>query len=247
MSSSLKSDVPPVDTTILTCPLPYTPPPSHEKCLKEMLERIADTKSDIDTANENIDKVIDSVNRIKSDIDQIRNYIEALNNRLGICKGRMENLEKDYKPVKTKIDHLTETMSIDEHKETPTQSVKQTKDETMIVLNRLPKKPNMMPQALLTSLHILLGLPIMSLPVVGLDNENTALAIDLGSKENLEKYCKQIKQGLKRLQNSKPTDQELIRVSKLSIEPYLDETLNRVKKQLKSKASEFSQIYKDWK
>ena len=113
-------------------------------------------------------------------------------------------------------------MKLGEHKETPTQSEKQTKDETTIVLNRLPKKPNQMPQALLTSLHILLGLPIMSLPVVGLDNENTARAVDLGSKENLEKYCKKIKKGLKRLQISKPTNQELIRVSKLSIEPYLD-------------------------
>ena len=154
---------------------------------------------------------------------KIKKNLEALNNRLGLCEGRVEILENDYKLFKTKIDRFTETMSKwnkerisreeftnladniestsnkilqmkqGEHKETLTQSEKQTKDETTIVLNRLPKKPNQMPQALLTSLHILLGLPIMALPVVSLDKDNTSLAVDLGSKENLEKYCKQIK------------------------------------------------------
>ena len=115
--------------------------------------------------------------------------------KLGLCEGRVGNLEKNYKPFKTKIDHLTKTtskwnterfsrdeftnladniestsnkilqMKLGEHKETPTQSENQKKDETTIVLNRLPKKPNQMPQALLTSLHILLGLPIMAMTI----------------------------------------------------------------------------------
>ena len=124
------------------------------------------------------------------------------------------------------------------------QSKKQAKDETTIVLNRLPKKPNQLPQALITSLHILLGLPIMSLPVNALDKDNTALAINLGSKENLENYCKQIKRGLKMLQNSKPSNKELIRVSKMVIEPFFDEPLNGIKKHMKSKASELFTEYK---
>ena len=84
----------------------------------------------------------------------------------------------------------------------------------------------------------------MSLPVNALDKDNTALAINLGSKENLENYCKQIKRGLKMLQNSKPSNKELIRVSKMVIEPFFDEPLNGIKKHMKSKASELFNEYK---
>ena len=88
----------------------------------------------------------------------------------------------------------------------------------------------MLPQALLASLHVLLGLPMILLPVIGLDSNNSALVVKLGKKENCELYCKQLKQGLKRLQRSQPKNHDLIRVSKLSIEPFLDESLNCVEK-----------------
>ena len=120
----------------------------------------------------------------------------------------------------------------------------QTKAESTIVLSRLPKRPNQLPQALLTNLHMLLGLPIMSLPVTALEKDNTSLAIELGSRENLENYSKQLKRGLKILQNSKPTNKEILRVSKLSIEPFFEEPLNSIKKRMKAKANELFQEYK---
>ena len=126
-------------------------------------------------------------------------------NKERISREEFTNLADNIESTSNKLLQIKQG----EHKETLTkfeemkQYENQTKDETTIVLNRLPKKPNQLPQALITSLHILLGLPIMALPVVALDKDNTTLAVDLGSKQNLEKYCKQIKRGLKRLQDWK--------------------------------------------
>ena len=175
---------------------------------------------------------------IRNDLDGIRNHYELLTNKLATCEEKVDTIEKGCEPVKTKIDHLTETLLKDGFNENQNQ-VKCTKDETKIVLNRLPNKPNILPQALLASLHVLLGLPMMLLNVSGLDSNNSALMVELGTKENCKIYSNQLKQGLKRLQKSKPKNHELIRISKLSIEPFLEESLNCVKRKMKTKASEF--------
>ena len=116
------------------------------------------------------------MNQIRNDFDGIRNHFELLTNRLATCEEKVDGIEKGCEPVKTKIDHLTETLLKDGYNENQNQ-VKYTKDESKIVLNRLPKKPNMLPQALLASLHVLLGLPMMLLTVSGLDSNNSALVV----------------------------------------------------------------------
>ena len=208
----------------------------------DCMDKNCDTKFELDTklnkSNASIDELIDSVNQIRNDLDGIRNHYELLTNKLATCEEKVDTIEKGCEPVKTKIDHLTETLLKDGFNENQNQ-VKCTKDETKIVLNRLPNKPNILPQALLASLHILLGLPMMLLNVSGLDSNNSALMVELGTKENCKIYSKQLKQGLKRLQKSKPKNHELIRISKLSIEPFLEESLNCVKRKMKTKASEF--------
>ena len=224
----------------------------------------------VNTANENIGKLNDSVNEIKRNLEALNNRLGSgeqsvaiLENDYKLFKTKIDRLtetmydwnkervsRKEFTDLDDKVESTLQDIKEGDHQEIfkkvkeLKQSKKQAKDETTIVLNRLPKKPNQLPQALITSLHILLGLPIMSLPVNALDKDNTALAINLGSKENLENYCKQIKRGLKMLQNSKPSNKELIRVSKMVIEPFFDEPLNGIKKHMKSKASELFTEYK---
>ena len=59
------------------------------------------------------------------------------------------NFEKGYNPVKTRTDHLTEIISRDGHKETPTQSASRQKSKQLLLLHK--KKTNVMPQALFTN------------------------------------------------------------------------------------------------
>ena len=104
---------------------------------RECIESKFDIKAELDTklnkTNASINELIDSVNQIRNDFDGIRNHFELLTNKLATCEEKVDAIEKGCEPVKTKIDHLTETLLKDGFNETQNQSVKYTKDESKIV------------------------------------------------------------------------------------------------------------------
>ena len=214
--------------------------------VNENKEAIKQNRENTARLNERIGKVDKRLVPVEDNYTKLKRDLNSCNDTLNKW-GKDRVTRQDFNAMEDKIETTANLLANiregGDHDEllqkfsAMNEEKRKNKDDATLIISRLPRRANMLPEALLANLHAVLSLPPMPLTVSALDKENTALKVELSSKANMMTYWMMLKKSLKWLQGTKPENKEIIKVTRILIEQYFDANMIAVKKKMKQLAT----------